>query len=146
MDKVCTFFGHRECPESVKDKLRVVLVDLITNHHVRRFYVGNQGQFDAHVRSVLRELKTEYPQIDYAVVLAYMLGKKTEYDDYSDTMLPEGIESVHPHYAISWRNNWMLKQSDYVVTYITHTWGGAYQYAEKAKKQKKRVINLYEPI
>jgi hypothetical protein len=36
----------------------------------------------------------------------------------------------------------MLDQSDYVVTYITHTWGGAAQYAEKAKYQKKVVINL----
>ena len=71
-----------------------------------------------------------------------MPGKKTEYDDYSDTMLPEGIESVHPHYAISWRNNWMLRQSEYVVTYITHFWGGAYQYVEKARRQKKVVINL----
>jgi len=71
-----------------------------------------------------------------------MPGKKTEYDDYSDTMLPEGIESAHPHYAISWRNNWMLKQSNYVVTYITHTWGDAYQYTEKARRQKKIVINL----
>ena len=70
-----------------------------------------------------------------------MPGKKTEYDDYSDTMLPEGIESVHPHYAISWRNNWMLKQSDYVVSYITHSWSGAYQYAEKAKRQEKIVLN-----
>lgn len=70
-----------------------------------------------------------------------MPGKKTEYDDYSDTMLPEGIESVHPHYAIFWRNNWMLKQSDYVVTYITHNWGGAVQYAEKARLQRKLVIN-----
>ena len=69
-------------------------------------------------------------------------GKKTEYDDYSDTMLPEGIESVHPHYAISWRNNWMLKQSDYVVTYITRSWGGAAKYANKAKTQKKQVFNL----
>ena len=38
--------------------------------------------------------------------------------------------------------HWVLKQSDYVVTYITHTWGGAYQYAEKAKKQGKIVVNL----
>lgn len=36
----------------------------------------------------------------------------------------------------------MLKQSDYIVIYITHTWGGAAQYAEKAKRQKKVVINL----
>ena len=106
--KACTFFGHRECPDSIKIKLKEVLIYLITNHDVDMFYVGNQGRFDSIVLSVLRELKKEYPQINYAVVLAYMPGKQTEYDDYSDTMLPEGIESVHPRYAISWRNNWML--------------------------------------
>ena len=138
----CTFFGHRDCPETIKPKLKEVLVDLITNHRVDMFYVGHQGQFDAYVRSELKKLKQEYPQINYTVVLAYMPGKKTEYDDYSDTMLPEGIESVHPRYAISWRNNWMLKQSNYVVTYITHTWGGAAQYAAKARKTGKTVINV----
>ncbi len=107
------------------------------------FYVGKQGQFDAYVHSELKRLKQEYPQISYAVALAYMPGKQTEYDDYSDTMLPEGIESVHPHYAISWRNNWILKRSDYVITYITHSWGGAAQYAGKAKRQQRTVINLY---
>lgn len=139
---VCTFFGHRECPDSVRTKLRQVLVDLIENYEVDMFYVGNQGQFDAIVRSTLRELKKVYPQTDYAVVLAYMPGKQTEYGDYSDTMLPEGIESVHPHYAISWRNNWMLQQSEYVVTYITHSWGGAAQFVKKAKLRKKIVIEL----
>lgn len=138
----CTFFGHRDCPELIKPKLREALVDLITNHDVDMFYVGHQGQFDAYVRSILKTLKIEYPQINYAVVLAYMPGKKTEYDDYFDTMLPEGIESVHPRYAISWRNDWMLKQSNFVVTYITHTWGGASQYAMKAKRLQKNIINL----
>ena len=138
----CTFFGHRECPDSIKIKLQDVLIDLITHNDVDMFYVGNQGQFDAIVRNVLRVLKEEHPQINYAVVLAYMPGRQMDYDDYSDTMLPEGIESVHPRYAISWRNNWMLRQSDYVVTYITHSWGGAAQFSEKAKRQKKTVINL----
>lgn len=138
----CTFFGHRECPGSVKTKLREVLVDLIEDHGVEMFYVGNQGQFDAMVLSTLRELKKVYPQTDYAVVLAYMPGKQSEYDDYSDTMLPEGIEFVRPRYAISWRNNWMLRQSEYVVTYITHSWGGAAQYAQRAKSQKKIVFPL----
>lgn len=136
----CTFFGHRECPETIKTKLCDTLIDLIENHAVNMFYVGNQGQFDAYVRSVLRTLKVEYPHIQYAVVLAYMPGKQTEYDDYSDTMLPEGIEVVHPRYAISWSNNWMIKQSDYVVTYITHPWGGAAQFVRKAMKQGKKVI------
>lgn len=138
----CTFFGHRDCPDSITVRLREVLIGLIINHHVDMFYVGNQGRYDAIVRSVLRELKKEYPQINYAVVLAYMPGKQTEYDDYSDTMLPEGIESVHPRYAISWCNNWMLRRSDYVVTYITHTWGGAAQFAKKAKNAGKQLINI----
>lgn len=103
-----------------------------------------QGSFDSMVRSVLKELVSLYPQINYAVVLERMPPKGDEFDtrDYSDTMLPEGIETVHPCFAISWRNKWMIKQSDYVVTYITHSWGGASQFAELAEKQKKTVINV----
>lgn len=141
---VCTFFGHHDCPRSIKPKLREVLVDLIDNHNVDMFYVGQQGTFDAIVRSVLKELVLIYPHINYAVVLDRMPSKRDEFDtrDYSDTMLPEGIETVHPRFAITWRNKWMLKQSNYVVTYITHSWGGATQFAEMAIRQNKIVINL----
>ncbi len=138
----CTFFGHRDCPDTIKPKLRAVLMDLIVNHGVDMFYVGNQGQFDVSVRSVLRELVQIYAHIRYAVVLAYVPGSPNEYDDCSDTMLPEGIESVHPRYAIAWRNNWMLRQSDYVVTYITHPWGGAAQFEKKAVASGKTIIRL----
>ena len=141
---VCTFFGHRDCPCSIKPRLREVLIDLIENHTVDMFYIGRQGAFDSIVRSVLKELVLTYPHIKYAVVLERMPPNRDEFDnyDYSDTMLPEGIEAVLPRFAISWRNNWMLKQSDYVVTYITHSWGGAAQYAKKAERQRKTVINL----
>lgn len=140
----CTFFGHRDCPGSIKPKLREVLIDLIENHAVDMFFVGQQGAFDGIVRSVLKELISVYPHIHYAVVLERLPTKRDEFDtrDYSDTMLPEGIETVHPRFAISWRNKWMIKQSDYVVTYITHSWGGAALFAEKAEQQKKTVINL----
>ena len=138
----CTFFGHRDCPETIKPKLREMLVDLITNHGVDMFYVGNQGQFDAYVHRTLKAVQKEFPQIRYAVVLAYMPGQTTECDDYSDTMLPEGIEAVHPRFAISWRNDWMLRQSEYVITYITRTWGGAAQYAKKAETRRKHIINI----
>ena len=108
------------------------------------FYVGNKGVFDRLVRSVLRELVPEYPQINYAVVLERMPRKHNEDypEDFSDTMLPEGIEEVPPRFAIVWRNKWLLRQADYVVTYITHSWGGAAQFAEMAVRQKKIVINL----
>ena len=135
----CTFFGHHDCPSSIKEKLRDTLIDLIEFHAVDVFYVGQQGAFDAIVRAVLSELVSVYPNIRYAVVLERMPQKRDMFDtsDYSDTMLPEGIESIHPRYAISWRNNWMLKQADYVVTYITHSWGGAAQYTRRANNQEK---------
>ena len=141
---VCTFFGHSDCPSTVAPKLRSVLIELIENHGVDVFYVGNQGNFDHMVRSALKELAEIYPHIRYAVVLAYMPGKRdalTDFD-YKNTLLPEGIEAVHPRFAISWRNKWMIKHSDYVATYITHSWGGAAQFAKLAEKQKKTVINL----
>ena len=108
------------------------------------FYVGNHGTFDAMVRTQLRELEKIYPNIRYAVVLAYLPQKRNEFDpqNYSDTIFPEGIETVPKRFAISWRNRWMLKQADYVVTYVTHSWGGAAQFSKMAKRQKKTVINL----
>ncbi len=139
---VCTFFGHRDCPESIKPILRSTLVDLIQNQGVDLFYVGNQGQFDAYVRRTLQELTRIYPHVRYAVVLACLPGIAGEYEDASDTVLPEGLETVHPRFAVSRRNEWMLCRADFAVTYITHTWGGAYRYAGKARKQRKTVINL----
>ena len=141
---VCTFFGHRDCPNSIKPKLREVLIDLIENHAVDMFYVGQQGAFDGIVRSVLKELVLVYPHISYAVVLERLPPKRDEFDtrDYSDTMLPEGIETVHPRFAISWRNKWMIQQSDYVVTYITYSWGGAAQFTEMSKKHNKQIIDI----
>ena len=148
MGQACTFFGHHDCPRSIKPKLHEVLIDLIENHAVDMFYVGQQGAFDAIVCSVLRNLVSEYPHIRYAVVLERMPPNRDSLDtrDYSDTMLPEGIESVHPRYAISWRNNWMLNRSDYVVTYITHSWGGAAQFAEKAARMNRYIINIINSI
>ena len=80
--------------------------------------------------------------MNYAVVLSYIPQKadKCGLQDYSDTILPEGIEAVNPRFAISWRNKWMLKHSDYVVAYINHSWGGAAQFIELAEKQKKNII------
>ena len=140
----CTFFGHRDCPSSIKSKLRKVLIDLIESHAVDMFYVGQQGSFDSMVRSVLKELVSLYPHINYAVVLERIPQNRDRVDalDYSDTILPEGVESVRPCFSITWRNKWMLKRSDYVVTYVTRSWGGAVQFAEMAQRQGKIVINL----
>ena len=141
---VCTFFGHHDCPAYVKPKLRAVIIDLIENCGVDCFYVGNHGVFDAMAFSVLRQLTKIYPHISYSVVLAYMPKKGNGFDIYDsyETLLPVGIENAPKRFAIDWRNRWMVAQADYVVTYITHSWGGAAKYAKLAKNKNKTEINL----
>ena len=70
---------------------------------------------------------------------------QNKYDNLTNTIYPEGLETVPKRFAISWRNKWMIQESDVVVTYITHSWGGAAQFADLAKRKKKRVINIKIP-
>lgn len=140
----CCFFGHKDTPSSVYEKLEEAVENAIVENEVTSFLVGNQGQFDSMALSVLRKMKGKYPQISYNVVLAYMPTEKEEWNpyEYGETMLPEEIESVHPRYAISWRNKWMVNESDVVIAYITHSWGGAFRYVELAQKKGKAIINI----
>ena len=136
-----TFFGHKDTPKEIEPTLRTTLVDLIENHGATEFYVGNNGNFDTMVRRQLENLSQTYP-ITYNIVLAYLPTKKSEYDDYTNTILPEGIETAPKRFAISYRNKWMIEQSDIVVTYVTHNFGGAAQFKEMAERQGKTVIEL----
>jgi len=52
----CTFFGHRDCPSSIKEKLHEEIERLISHHRVNTFYVGTQGNFDRMAYAALVEL------------------------------------------------------------------------------------------
>ena len=95
-----TFFGHKDTPKEIEPTLRSTLIDLIENKNVTVFYVGNNGNFDTMVRRQLENLSQTYP-ITYNVVLAYLPVKKSEYDGFTNTLLPEGIETVPKRFAIS---------------------------------------------
>ncbi len=136
-----TFFGHKDTPKETEPTLRATLIDLIENHNAIKFFVGNNGNFDIMVRSVLEELSAVYP-IEYSVVLAYLPAQKYENENLKNTILPEGIETVPKRFAISYRNKWMIDHSDIVVTYVTHSFGGASQFKELAERQNKIVINI----
>lgn len=140
---VCCFFGHKDVPLGLTEYLQPVLTDLIAEG-VDSFLVGNQSSFDSAILHTHRLLKQKYSHINYNVVLAYMPGAKEDWSAYDpmETLYPEGLEAVHPRFAISWRNKWMVQESDVVVTYITHSWGGAAQFAELAERKQKQVINI----
>ncbi len=141
----CTFFGHRDCPDSIRPLLVRQVEDLIENHGVTTFYVGKKGQFDALVRNVLRDLSIVYPEIHYGVTMTFPEWLRHYQELEEDVgMIPEGVEEVHPRYAVDWLNRWMLRRSEYVIAYVTHSWGGAAKFVAQARRQGKTVINLAE--
>lgn len=138
--RACTFFGNRSCSEMNTDDLREILINLINEEEVNVFYVGNQGEFDTKVRIILRELTKEYSNISCYIILAYMPIDKPDY--YFPTIYPNGIEKIPPRFAITWRNNWMLKRSEFVVSYVKDKTGCSYKFTEISEKLGKKVIKV----
>ena len=137
-----TFFGNRDASADIKPKLRETIIQLITKHKANNFYVGNNGNFDLMVAYILKELKKNY-DIKYTVVLAYLPTAENN-EDYENTIYPEGIEKASLRFAICRRNDWMLEQSDLVITYVRFGFGGAAKYKEAAKRKGMPIIELYQ--
>lgn len=141
-----TFFGHRVVNKNIREKLKRVVIQLIEAEGANIFYVGNSGAFDMLVKSVLCEIAANYPCIKCSVVLQNLpqSDDNPPFDGGIDTIYPEEVESGPPRFAVCRRNEWMIKQSDMVVSYVEHSFGGAAKYAELSLQRGKRVINLAE--
>ena len=137
---ICTFFGHRDSPEHIRQRLSESIQKLIEEEGVSTFYVGNQGNFDRMVLSTLRALVKVYPTIRYYVVVPYLNTTQSGLEDVS--IFPECLESVMPKFAIDKRNRWMPDRADFVISYVCHKVGGAAFYQDLAIKRGKNVLNL----
>ena len=139
-----TFFGHSNAPDSIYPIIENILIQLIETEGATLFYVGNHGNFDHMVHKILKRLSNVYTQMNYSHVLAYLPEHVdlNSCDDYSDTIFPDKAAIAIPKFAITARNRWMLEQSDIVITYVTHTYGGAWTMKKSALAKKKRVIEI----
>lgn len=139
---ICAFFGHKDTPESIRPLLESAVKQIIAQYPDVTFYVGHNGNFDRMVLSVLKSLSENFPTISYAVILVYLPTSKSAEFNNLPTIYPEGIECVPKKYAISYRNDCMVKKADMVICYITHNYGGAAKFVEKAESKGKTVYNI----
>ncbi len=138
----CTFLGHRDCPRTVFPMLKATIRKLIVEEGVGRFYVGTHGEFDRLARRALSELKEEFLSIEWVVVLAYLPTVAEKSESYPNAVYPEGMELVVPRFAIRYRNEWMIAHSEFLVAYVTRSFGGAAAGMQAAERKGKRCINL----
>lgn len=140
-----TFCGHAQISQSadVEKWLYAVTLHLI-EQGVNIFYLGGYGAFDSLATAVLRKQKTQHPEIELILVLAYF-DTKRDTSGYDSTVYPP-LETVPRRFAISHRNRWMVETSDVVVAYVLHDWGGAAATLRCARKKKKQIISYFDEV
>ena len=141
---ICTFLGHHDAPSSIKEPLKKVIIELIQNG-VDEFVVGNNGNFDFYVQDIITELQNRGEKINFAIALS-RIDEKSITSNQRSTVFPDVLEKCLPRFAISKRNEWMIKKSQIAVVYLTHNFSNTSKWVEKAKKQKLRIINIKDYI
>ena len=140
----CVVFSKSNIKEIVKHQIRHNIVD--SQHIV--CYLGGYGDFDEICAQVCRELKQEYADIELVYVTPYIdlcnqsKIKEMQTHGLYDTFIYPHIENVPPRFAILKRNEWMITNSDILIAYVEHNYGGAYKSLQIAKRNKKKTINI----
>lgn len=133
----------------IENHLSEVVRDLIINHDVNEFWLCEQGSFDCLSRLVMKELKKEFNWINLCILPAYYPSNAKldwMYDNDYELLYPDEVAKAPPQISILRRNDYIAKNTDYIVCYVKRNSGGAYKAVEKARKRKKKIINLAEFI
>ncbi len=143
-----TFCGHSQYTSSKEDEQKIIsfLTEIIGDCHAE-LYLGGYGSFDKFARECGKKYQGTHPNTKLIFVTPYITidHQKDHLDnnkDLYDEILYPSLENKPLKYAISYRNKWMVEQADYVIAYITHAWGEAYQTYKHAQRKKKPLFNI----
>ena len=145
---VITFFGHSSTLYSDTDEKRLLeQIEKITKGNDVDFYLGGYGNFDTLAKNCAKRYKLNHPDARIIFVTPYLnkwLDERKDYieKEYDEILYPE-LEQTPLKFAISKRNEWMVKQADYVFAYVNTHYGGAYNALLYAAKHNKPYMNLY---
>ena len=146
-----SFFGHRLINDffTVEKELRKLIAHLLRTQTYIEFLVGRNGEFDQLVSSEIRRAKKEYrnDNCTHTLVLPYSTALlRNNYDSfksyYDQIDIYDNLYKVHFKNAIKMRNKLMVDNSNLIIFYLEHEYGGAYQTYKYAVKQGKKTIIL----
>ncbi len=137
----CTFFGHNDCPYTVKERIKEEITNLYLNYNIKHFYVGNNGNFDYLVQSVLLELSKSIVDLSFYIILSRP-NEKIEKTLTYYTVYPDCLDDVPHKFKISKRNDWLIKNSSFIITYTSRYISNSYKLVRKARKRGLHIINV----
>ncbi len=137
--KSCFFIGHRTAPNEVRERLGEVVEQHITEYGVTNFTVGHYGAFDAMAAGAVKAAKKRHPEVTLYLLLPYHpFDHPIETPKgFDGTYYPPGLENVPKRVAIVQANRYMVKNSDYLITYCKH-FGNTRDLVEYAQRREKK--------
>ena len=139
---IITFLGHsslNNC-ENLLIKVTETILENTKEDENILFLCGGYGDFDNVSLLACHEVKEKRPNSEIAFVTPYL--KNLTKNELYDTIIYPSLENIHPRYAISKRNEWMVEKADLVIAYVKYTYGGAYKTMLYTQRKKKQIINL----
>lgn len=149
---VVTFCGHAQFPTSEEYERKILaFLEEKVGDIPADFYLGGYGNFDDFAYNCCKKYKLKHPNVSLILVTPYITieyqenNLKHQREKYDCILYPE-IEDKPLKFAISYRNKWMVEQSDYFICGISHSWGGAYKTYQHAKRKKKTIFNVIDKV
>lgn len=153
LSKTCCFTGHSEVWDNISQALSDAVERHIAEYGVTDFLVGNYGRFDRMAAAAVKAAKTRHRGIRLYLMLPYRpeLGRPLpDMEGYDNTVYPTELEGVPYRLAILRLNRMMIEDSDYMIAYVTHFWGGAattLEYGQaKERKGQLHIENLADKL
>ena len=142
---IISFCGHSDfCKTAEYEKKMFTFFDTLIGDQPVEFYLGGYGNFDFFAYDCGNRYQKAHPNLKLVFVTPYLdLPKGFSECQYDEILYPP-LEQVPKKFAIIHRNRFMMEQADVVIAYIEHTWGGAYQSYQYAKRKGKTIFNLAE--
>ena len=146
---ICCFTGHSKisAKDDVYEKLKSIIVKLIKEKNVCEFFVGNYGDFDALSAKAVREIKKDFSDVKLILVIPYLTAeiennKEYFYSHFDAILIADIPENTPERYRIIKCNQYMTDKSEYIVTYIRYSTGGAIKTYQYAKRKNKNILCL----
>ena len=145
-----TFCGHSNFSfdNTVKEKLKELLLQKIRKNPACKFYLGGYGDFDSLCLNILKEIKIQFPNIKLLFITPYLDNNYSKLETaklYYDGIIYPPLENVPRQFCISKRNEWMVNEADFLIAFVKYSWGGAAKTLEYAKRKKVEFFNLADP-
>ena len=96
----------------------------------------------------VKRLKENHPENSIRLILAlpYMRERINRnrgfYTSFYDEIVVPCDTSAYSKGAFSLCNRWKVDRSDFVISFVTKSFGGAFETVKYAEKKGKKVINL----